>query len=36
MKLNPDGSMVGTTFTEQATGKRMHVPGPSQSESYAG
>lgn len=36
MKLNPDGSMIGTTFTEQDTGKKMHVPGLSLSETYAG
>lgn len=34
LELNPDGSMVGTTFTKRDTGKNMEYPRPNSGESY--
>lgn len=34
MKLNPDGSIEGRTFTEDSCGKKICVAPPSRSETY--
>ncbi len=34
MKLNPDGSMVGMSFTKQEIGKDIYVAPPSDGETY--
>lgn len=34
IELNPDGSMIGTTFTRESSGKHIPSPHPNSGESY--